>query len=45
MYADPDEEEIEDAIIDNEREHQRSMVFEDNNVGANIEKEILHVNR
>ena len=42
MDTDPDEEEIEDVVLDDERERHWRMVFEDNNGGVDGTKALLH---
>ena len=45
MEADPDEEEVEDAKIDDERERHWRMVFEDTEGGVHDKKVILSAKR
>ena len=45
METDPDEEDIKDVVLDDERERRWRMVFEDNNGGADGTKSLLHVNK
>ena len=42
MVPDPDEEEVEDVRLDNERERHWRMFFEDNDGGVDDQKVILH---
>ena len=42
---DPDEEDMEDIKLDNERESHWRMVFEDNNGGVDDKKAFLHDKR
>ena len=42
VELDPDEEEIEDVVLDDEREIHWCMVFEENNGGVDGTKAILH---
>ena len=45
MDDDPDEEEMDDINLYNERERHWSMVFEDNDGGVDNAKTLLHANR
>ena len=45
MEDDPDEEDIEDINLDNERERHWRMVFEDNDVGVDNAKALMNVKR
>ena len=45
MEMDPDEEEIEDVVLGDERECHWHMIFEDNNGGVNRTKSILHAKK
>ena len=45
MEYDPDEEEMDDVNLDDERERHWRMVFEDNDVGVDDVKELLHAQR
>ena len=45
VYPYPDEEEIEDLILDDKRERHRRMVFEENGGGVDDEKALLHDKR
>ena len=42
MEGYPDEEEMDDVNIDDEREHHWRMVFEDNEGGVDDKKALLH---
>ena len=42
---DPDEEEIEDVVLNDERERHWRIFFEDNNGGVDGTKYILHVKK
>ena len=42
---DPDEEDMNDIHLDDEREHHWRMVFEDNDGGDDDAKAFLHANR
>ena len=42
---DPDEEEIEDVVLDNDRERHWRMVFQDNNGGVDRMKSLLHAKK
>ena len=42
MEPDTDEEDIEDVVINDEREHHWRMVFEDNNGGVDGTKALIH---
>ena len=42
---DPDEEEMDDVNLYNERERHWRMVFEDNDGGVDNAKELLHAKR
>ena len=42
---DPDEEDMEDVKLDNERERHWRIVFEDNDGGVDDKKSILHAKR
>ena len=44
MDPDPDEQETQGARIDNRRQHQQRMIFEDNGGWVENEKLILHDN-
>ena len=41
----PDEEDMEDVNLDDEREHHWRMVFKDNDVGVDDAKSLLHAKR
>ena len=45
MGPDPDEEDMEDVRLDDERERHRKMVLEDNYGGVENEKALLHAKR
>ena len=45
MEDDPDEEEMDDVNLDDERERHRRMVFEDNDGGVDDAKELIHAKR
>ena len=45
MENDPDEEEIDEVNIDDERERHWRNVFEDNEGGVDDKKELLHAKR
>ena len=45
VKPDPDDQDIEDVVINNEREHHWRMVFEDNNGGVDGKKALLHAKR
>ena len=45
MELDPDEEEIEDVVLDDERERHWRMVFEENNGGVDGKKALLHAKK
>ena len=45
MEYDTDEEEMDDVNLDDERERHWRMVFEDNDVGVDDVKELLHAQR
>ena len=45
MDPDPDEEDMEDVRLDDERERHWRMVFEDNGGGVDYDKELLHDKR
>ena len=45
MEDDPDEEEMENVKLDDEREHHWRMVFKDNYGGADDKKTLLHAKR
>ena len=45
MDLDPDEEDTEDARLDDKRERQWRMVFEDNGGGVGDHKSLLYANR
>ena len=45
MDPDPDEEEIEDVVLSDERECHWHMIFEDNNGGVDRTKSILHAKK
>ena len=42
VQPDPDEEDIEDVVLDDERECNWRMVFEDNNGGVDDTKSVIH---
>ena len=42
---DPDEEEMENVNLDDDRERHRKMVFEENDGGVDDAKELLHAKR
>ena len=42
---DPDEEDMDNVNLDDERERHWRMVFEDNDGGVDDEKEFLHAKR
>ena len=42
---DPDEEDMDDVNLDDEREHHWRMVFEDNDGGVDYTKTLLHAKR
>ena len=42
MDTDPDEEEIKDVVLDDERDIHWRMVFEDKNGGVDGTKALLH---
>ena len=42
VKPDTDEEEIEDVVLDDDRERHWCMVFEDNNVGVDGKKALIH---
>ena len=41
----PDEEEMEDLILDDERQHHWRMVFKDNDGGVDDVKKIMHAKK
>ena len=41
----PDEEEMDDVNLDDERERHWRMVFEDNDVGVDNAKALIHAKR
>ena len=45
MELDTDEEDIEDAVLEDDRERHLRMVFEDNNVGVDGMKALLHAKK
>ena len=45
MEYDPDEEDMYDVNIDDERDRHWRMVFEDNDGGVDDNKTLLHANR
>ena len=45
MDPDPDEEDIEDLVLNDDREIRWRMVFEDNNGGVDGTKALLHTNK
>ena len=45
VEPDSDEEEIEDVVLDDDRERHWHMVFEDNNVGVDGTKAFLHAKK
>ena len=45
MEDDPDEEEMENVKLDDEREHHWRMVFKDNYGGVDDKKTLLHAKR
>ena len=45
VEKDTDEEETEDVKLDNGREHHLSMVFEENDLGVDYKKALLHDKR
>ena len=45
MEDDPDEEEMDDVNLDDERERHWMMVFEDNDGGVDDAKSLLHAKR
>ena len=45
MEDDPDEEEMDDLNIDDERERHWRMVFKDNEGGVDDKKALLHTKR
>ena len=45
MEDDPDEEDMENISLDNERECNWRMVFKDNGGGVDDKKELLHAKR
>ena len=45
MEADPDEEEIQDMITGNEREHHWRIIFKDRKGGVGDEKLTIYANR
>ena len=45
LENDPDEEEMDDVNIDDEREHHWIHVFEDNEGGVDDNKELIHAKR
>ena len=45
MEDDTDEEEMEDANLDDERERHWRMVFKENDVGVDNTKALLYANR
>ena len=45
MEDDPDEEDMDDVNIDDEKEHHWRMVFEDNCGGVDDAKALLHAER
>ena len=45
MDLDPDEEEIEDVVLNAERESHWCMVFEENNIWVGGTKSLLHAKK
>ena len=45
MEPDTDEEEIKNVLLKNDRERHWRMFFEDNNVGVDGKKELLHTKK
>ena len=45
MELDPDEEEVEDVVLNDDRELHWRMVFEDSNGGVNGTKALLHARK
>ena len=45
MELDTDEEDIEDVVLDDDRERHLRMVFEDTNVGVDGMKALLHAKK
>ena len=45
MYLDPNEEEMKNVILDDEIERHWRMVFEDNDVGVDNRKAVIHAQR
>ena len=45
METNPDDEEIEDVVLDYERDRHWRMVFEDNNGGVDGTKAFLHTKK
>ena len=45
VKPDPDEEEIEDMVLNDERERNLRIIFEDNNGGVNGTKALLHAKK
>ena len=45
VKPDPDEDDVDDVVLDDDRERHWCMVFEDNNVGVNGTKAFLHAKK
>ena len=45
MDLDPDEEDIEDVVLDDERERHWRMIFEGNSGGVDETKALLHAQK